>query len=471
MATTGDPWQTLGLAPGASLDDVRRAYRRLAKANHPDAAGEAALPRFLAIQAAYESIAGPALGRRIGGRPSAASRSTPPAAPWRADPDRARASGRADGRRPGARPSGRPPAGSAGAGATGGAGGGGGTGGGAEAGTGASAGSSGGSAERPRGGSAGRSRRSSRGPPKPATPYSTSYDAVDEEPFEPGWSGATWYGASSGTYWTINPKEYADPRKHGPEYQARARRSRGGWILDDEDAVPAPDPRDSPPDTEPDASGRAPDPGAAARERPRSDRPSPAGTSPRASAPRPTGPPVRSRESPAGARPGDGPPAGSPPPSAAASTAFAMPGGPRAPLLPEARTGAGRAAIAVLGWLPLAMFAMTAIGESTGCGRYAASCGEASSPGTWIVGAAILILLLALPAVARWSAHGTVAMVVIGVPGAVILSAAGGTNLREASAPILLAVLALAYLVGIGYAVIAPRLGAPAQSGPGGSIR
>jgi hypothetical protein len=27
-----------------------------------------------------------------------------------------------------------------------------------------------------------------------------------------------------GTYWTINPREYADPRKHGPEYLARARR-------------------------------------------------------------------------------------------------------------------------------------------------------------------------------------------------------------------------------------------------------
>jgi hypothetical protein len=117
------------------------------------------------------------------------------------------------------------------------------------------------------------------------------------------------------------------------------------------------------------------------------------------------------------------------------------------------------------------MFAVTAIGESTGCGRYAASCAEASSPGTWIVGAALLILLLALPAVARWSAHGTVAMVLIGVPGAVILSAAGGTNLREASAPILLGILALAYLVGIGYAVVAPRLGAPARSGPSGSLR
>ena len=44
-------------------------------------------------------------------------------------------------------------------------------------------------------------------------------------PFEPDWRGASWYGTTSGTYWTLNPKEYADPRKHGPEYQARARRA------------------------------------------------------------------------------------------------------------------------------------------------------------------------------------------------------------------------------------------------------
>jgi len=53
----------------------------------------------------------------------------------------------------------------------------------------------------------------------------------------------------------------------------------------------------------------------------------------------------------------------------------------------------------------------------------------------------------------------------------VILSAAGGTNLREASGPILLAVLAIAYLAGIVYAVVAPRLGASAESGPRGSLR
>ena len=55
-----------------------------------------------------------------------------------------------------------------------------------------------------------------------ATLGSTSYDGADAEAFEPDWRGASWYGTTSGTYWTLNPKEYADPRKHGPEYQARA---------------------------------------------------------------------------------------------------------------------------------------------------------------------------------------------------------------------------------------------------------
>src|SRR3954471_3674385 len=90
MATSGDPWKTLGLAPGAGVEEIRRAYRRLAKVNHPDAAGESALPRFLAIQAAYEQLVAPSARRRPGGRP-ARSTSTPPE-PWRADPDRANAS-------------------------------------------------------------------------------------------------------------------------------------------------------------------------------------------------------------------------------------------------------------------------------------------------------------------------------------------------------------------------------------------
>src|SRR5437763_380003 len=113
MAQPLDPWRTLGLTPGSTAEDVRRAYRRLAKANHPDAAGEQALPRFLEIQAAYELLAGGGTRRRPGARPGArGSTGNGRAAeedarePWRADPDPARASGRADRRRPGARPTG-----------------------------------------------------------------------------------------------------------------------------------------------------------------------------------------------------------------------------------------------------------------------------------------------------------------------------------------------------------------------------
>ena len=81
-----------------------------------------------------------------------------------------------------------------------------------------------------------------------------------------------------------------------------------------------------------------------------------------------------------------------------------------------------------------------------------------SSPGTWILSVAILLLLLALPVVARWSAHGTVAMLVIGVPSAVVLSAAGGTNVPSAAGPLMLGVLAVAYLAGLAYGLVVPRL-------------
>ncbi len=55
--------------------------------------------------------------------------------------------------------------------------------------------------------------------PRKATLGSTTYDGAVTEP--PAWDGSAWYGAASGTYWTVNPREYADPRKHGPEYLGR----------------------------------------------------------------------------------------------------------------------------------------------------------------------------------------------------------------------------------------------------------
>ena len=188
MTSRGDPYRALGLSPGASLADVKRAYRLLVKRNHPDA-GEGSLERFLEIQAAYEALlqGGPAVARP---RPAGPEPTRPP------------------GRRP-AQPGQRGSRASAGSAPPG------------PVRDGARSGRGSGD------GAAGERGRRGRDPRK-ATLGSTTYDGAGEAT-EPAWDGADWYGPASGTYWTLNPKEYADPRKHGPEYLARARaaRSRG----------------------------------------------------------------------------------------------------------------------------------------------------------------------------------------------------------------------------------------------------
>ena len=59
MPTSGrDPYQTLGVSPGASDEEVRSAYRRLAQRHHPDHNGGSAEAerRFEEIQDAYARV-------------------------------------------------------------------------------------------------------------------------------------------------------------------------------------------------------------------------------------------------------------------------------------------------------------------------------------------------------------------------------------------------------------------------------
>jgi hypothetical protein len=80
-----DPHAVLGLDPGASPDDVHRAYRRLAKRFHPDRAGDGEM--MISINAAYDllrdrleegHVAGPP--SRNGATPTAAGTARTPVA-------------------------------------------------------------------------------------------------------------------------------------------------------------------------------------------------------------------------------------------------------------------------------------------------------------------------------------------------------------------------------------------------------
>ena len=52
-----DPWQILGVDRTATADDVKKAYRKLAKDHHPDMGGDP--DRFREIQQAYDQISNP----------------------------------------------------------------------------------------------------------------------------------------------------------------------------------------------------------------------------------------------------------------------------------------------------------------------------------------------------------------------------------------------------------------------------
>lgn len=343
-----DPYRVLGLTAGATQAEVKRAYRALAKQFHPDSAGPAALPRFLAIQEAYEAlVVGPAHGPR---RPARAT-----TRPWTADPDRARTTGDPFGARR-TRPTGARP------------------------GTGTRTSDRAGGARRSPGTDRGRGPDRPRGPERPpdrATPGSTSYDGADGEPFSPDWQGGSWYGASSGTYWTVNPKEYADPRKHGPEYQARGRR----------------------PDDWAGPEGSAPSGGRSRTE---------AGGSTAEAGWTVPPPPGRARPAPGPRFGADGTPGDVAAPSGPSTIERLLRG--------EIRTPVARVVLTLLGWPPLAVGFGALAGEASGCSRFAVGCPEVAAPVTLGAQLAIALVLLTLPRLAGIAAAGAIGMLLAALP-------------------------------------------------------
>lgn len=159
---TLEAWRILGVPSTPTVEEVKHAYRALAKSLHPDALGGTAKPAaFARLTEAYELALSEASAANRHGETRLRPSSLPP------PPSRQRSTPRGD------------------------------------------------AAPRERGARGTRAR---------ATPGSTTYDGVGPEDSDQPWDGAEWVGADSGTYWRVNPKEYADPRKHGAEYRARGKR-------------------------------------------------------------------------------------------------------------------------------------------------------------------------------------------------------------------------------------------------------
>ena len=434
MAFVHDPYRVLGLPRGATLDEVKRAYRRLAKQHHPDSGGQRTLARFLEIQAAYEQLVGGGPGG-TGGQAG----SSGPRTPWQSDAARADATRRAYGTRP--RRTGTPPE---------------------------DRGSSGPSGSRPP--PSGEPRRpdtDKRRGPRKATLGSTSYDEAVDQPFDPDWAGSSWYGTTSGTYWTLNPREYADPRKHGPEYQARARRANAEDPAGPElDGDPDPGPNSaSEPESEAAPGAASSDPVEAAEQAP-TDVPPGAGPGWRPAAETSAGADwsampgsidegTRSDGPAAAPWPGDSRPPprddggiGGPPfDPAAVLPNLARMFDPRARRRPAARL-----ALALAGGIPIALWLVWLLGELSGCGRFAASCEPRAVWVGWLVGLVLVGALVLLPGIAAVLAAGAAGALAVAVPATFILAATGGARVPDQSAMVLGVVLMGGWLVGVGVA-------------------
>ena len=426
-----DPYRTLGLEPGASTAEIKRAYRLLAKAFHPDSAGEKAVPRFLAIQAAYEELTtGKVVARPKASRPASA----PAAEPWRADPARAQAARERARTARSKRGSSAGPA------------------------TGASGGSTGDRGGRPSGSRTGTSssgtRSGRRRDVRKATMGSTSYDEA-RDPSDATWSGASWYGPSSGEYWIVNPREYADPRKHGPEYQQRARRPLDG----DAPEVPAAQFEHARAEAARGEAQRGEEQrGEAARAEASASRPADrawrATTGSVGSAERPASTWTRARVEPA---------AGGDPPRYRPGEAAREPdrveafgAGSRAWLGGPADDPVRRFGLALVAWPPIGLAAAAAIGEATGCTVYSAACGGSEPLLPWLAQAAILGLLLLLPSIARVLTGGAIAVLFALVPITAFLLAVGASGAPQAG-PTMAVLLGGAWLVGVGWSARAFR--------------
>ncbi len=72
---SADPYSVLGVPQNASVEDIKKAFRRIARTSHPDVAGDdpTAVARFGEARRAYELLMDPVHRARVDGRKAGGS--------------------------------------------------------------------------------------------------------------------------------------------------------------------------------------------------------------------------------------------------------------------------------------------------------------------------------------------------------------------------------------------------------------
>jgi len=76
-----DYYAILNLSPEADIEEIKRAFRQLARQFHPDVAGEGSRERFQQIHQAYQVLSDPEQRRRYDAQRQSAQRQSPPSSP------------------------------------------------------------------------------------------------------------------------------------------------------------------------------------------------------------------------------------------------------------------------------------------------------------------------------------------------------------------------------------------------------
>ena len=108
-----------------------------------------------------------------------------------------------------------------------------------------------------------------------------------------------------------------------------------------------------------------------------------------------------------------------------------------------------RTGLALIGWPPIGLGIALAIGEATGCSRFAATCEPWAEGAVWLSQLVILAILLAVPSLARLAATGTLTLLAASIPAAAIVWIGGGGRDPEGAPIVLAAILGLAWLGGV----------------------